>query len=305
MQPTLDPRLDIVFKLLFAHPKRKHLLLSLLQAVLQVPVQDATVLNPEITKEAVHDKGIVLDVAVRLGDGRMVDVEMQADSRPGFRRRALYYWARLFGSQLTPGQLYTSLKPVISVVFLNYREISNDMLHSVFEMRERKTAEVFSDALQIHAIELLNLRVLGADELLAEPELVQWARFLAADTDEARRALAEEDVVMKQATAELELLSADTDTRELAKQRELALLTYQFELTAAREEGEARGEARGREEGEARGREEGEARGREEGEARGTREAARKLRAAGMAREQIAAVLELPLEEVPDNVSEG
>jgi predicted transposase/invertase (TIGR01784 family) len=281
MRQTLNPQLDIVFKLLFAHPKRKPLLLSLLRAVLQVPVEDATVLNPELTREAVQDKGVVLDIAVRLGDGRMVDVEMQAESRPGFRRRALYYWARLYGAQLTPGQPYTSLKPVICIVFLSYRELSGDALHSVFELRERTRAEAFSDALQLHAIELPNLRSTGAQQLQGEPELVRWARFLSAETDEDLRALAEEDVVMKQATDELVQLSGDTDARELAKQRELALLTYQFELAAAREEGEAAGEARGR--------------------AQGLREAARRLGATGMARQQIAATLGLRLEDIPDD----
>jgi len=79
------------------------LLMSLLRAVLRVPIEDATVLDPAVTRESVQDKGLVLDIAVRLGDGRLVDVETQGDSRPGFRRRALYYWARLYGTQFTPG----------------------------------------------------------------------------------------------------------------------------------------------------------------------------------------------------------
>ena len=105
------------------------------------------------------------------------------------------------------------------------------------------------------------------------------ARFLAADTDPDLKALAEEDVVLKGATAELVRRSGDIDARELAKQRELALVTYQFERTAAREEGETRGRA--------------------EGKAEGLREAARRLRATGIAREQVAAALGLTLEGVP------
>ncbi len=54
------------------------------------------------------------------------------------------------------------------------------------------------------------------------------------------------DIVFKQ-------LSAKPSVQELARQRELARLTYQLEITEARAEGEAKGEAKGRAEGEAKG----------------------------------------------------
>ena len=85
----LDPKLDVVFKLLFAHPNHRDILISLLTAVLQppAPIVDATVLNPEIPKELPDDKGAVLDIHVHLADGRHVDVEMQAALHPGLIQR--------------------------------------------------------------------------------------------------------------------------------------------------------------------------------------------------------------------------
>ncbi|MBI4702347.1 MAG: hypothetical protein HY744_14585 [Deltaproteobacteria bacterium] len=81
------------------------------------------------------------------------------------------------------------------------------------------------------------------------------------------------DPAIGKAHSLLERLSADPVSRQLAEMREKAAVCYQLDLTAARQEGraegEAEGEARGRAEGEARGRAEGEARGRAEGEARG------------------------------------
>jgi predicted transposase/invertase (TIGR01784 family) len=93
----LDPKLDVVFKLLFAHPNHRDILISLLTAVLQptVPIADATVLNPEIPKDLPDDKGTVLDIRVQLTDGRQIDVEMQSALHPGLIQRILYYNARL------------------------------------------------------------------------------------------------------------------------------------------------------------------------------------------------------------------
>ena len=105
MPKLLDPKLDVVFKILFASEQNRDLLISLLTAVLRPssPIVSVEVLNPEMPKELVTDKGAVLDLRVRLADARLVDVEMQSSVHEGLRSRALYYWARMYCSQLGPG----------------------------------------------------------------------------------------------------------------------------------------------------------------------------------------------------------
>jgi hypothetical protein len=61
------------------------------------------------------------------------------------------------------------------------------------------------------------------------------------------------DEMMEKTMDYLEKLSAKADVRLLAERREMAQLMYQMELTMARDEGEAEGEAEGLMEGEARG----------------------------------------------------
>src|SRR5690606_1860594 len=114
MVQLLDPTLDVVFKLLFAHERNKNLLISLLSAVLNPPepISEVEVLNPEVEKETIRDKGIVLDVLVRLRDGRLFNVEMQSRPEPGFRQRGLFYWSRLYQSQVQRGGGYHELAPV-------------------------------------------------------------------------------------------------------------------------------------------------------------------------------------------------
>jgi predicted transposase/invertase (TIGR01784 family) len=267
MARLLSPTLDVVFKILFADPRNRRLLVSLLEAVLRpaVPIAQVDVTNPEVPRDGIDDKGLVLDLLVDLADGSRVNVEMQTEARTGVRRRALLYWARAYGTQLGTGQDYTKLCPTVSVFFMVERLLRGPRFHSTFRVQEIHDQEVFSPALEIHVVELCKLGAMGGAERGEEGKLVDWGRFLTAKRAEELEDLAMGDPVFGQAKKALEVLSMDPDAQRLAKQRELALWTYRFELGAAREEGEARGEARGRAEGEARG----EARGRAEGEARG------------------------------------
>jgi predicted transposase/invertase (TIGR01784 family) len=66
MFTRLDPKQDIVFKILFSAPENRDLLISLLTAVLRPssPIVSVQVLDPHLEKELVTDKGAVLDVRV-------------------------------------------------------------------------------------------------------------------------------------------------------------------------------------------------------------------------------------------------
>jgi hypothetical protein len=69
--------------------------------------------------------------------------------------------------------------------------------------------------------------------------------FLAATNDAEIEDLAMSDSGIRDATKFLERLLADPAAQALARQRELALVTYKIEMTAAREEGFAEGFAEG------------------------------------------------------------
>ena len=64
MTETLNPRLDVVFKLLLAPKRNRGILIALLNDVLQPkqPIASVEVMNPEIKKETVNDRGIFLDI---------------------------------------------------------------------------------------------------------------------------------------------------------------------------------------------------------------------------------------------------
>ena len=267
---TLDPKLDVVFKLLFAHPASKSPLISLLTAVLQpaVEIVDVEVLNPDMPRQDAADKGIVLDLRVRLADGRLIDVEMQSQWRSGSRKRFLFYWAKGFITQLQRGDDYAKLEPVIVVVFTDYRELESERLHSTFRLLEVTHHEELCDDMEIHFVELPNLKRSYDQERAANRMLTGWSSFLAAKTDEEVEAAAMEDPMIDQAKEVLESLSEDPKVRELASWREahLALdkMQREMERREALEEGREEGLKAGEKAGEKKGRDEGEKAGKKQ-----------------------------------------
>lgn len=267
MHTLLDPTLDIVFKLLFTRDPESHdALVGLLNAVLRPakPVSEVVVLNPGIGPEAIEDKGVALDLLVRFVDGTSVNAEMQTRHMTPFRERLLYYWARLFGQQLSAGDHYTALRPTISIAFLAYREPNNPRFHSVFQILERSDHAPYTDALAIHLVQLPRLSELSDTERRDAGALLSWGRLFAARTPEELSEAAMKDPAVSKARDILQRLSADPEARRLAEARELAQITRRLEDTALREEAEAVGEERGIRLGEERGVRLGEERARRE-----------------------------------------
>jgi len=255
MNRYLNPTIDVVFKLLLGSPETKECLIALLTAVLRPasPIADVEVINPEIAKDNIDDKGIVLDLLVMSDDGTAIDLEMQVRKLLGFRRRALYYLARSYSSQLARGQDYLTLRPAVLIAFLCYEETSAQRLHSIFEFQEIHDQRTFSKDLSLHLIELPKLKHLTTKEQEQEAALVRWAQFFAAATDEDLEAAAQGDQMMEKAMDYLEKLSSQADVRLLAERREMAQLMYKMELNLAREAGQAEGKAEGKTEGRAEG----------------------------------------------------
>jgi predicted transposase/invertase (TIGR01784 family) len=221
------------------------------------------VLNPDVPREAVEDKGIVLDLRVQLTSGQQVDVEMQSQQRPARRQRALYYWARMYAAQLARGEPFSSLRQCVVVFIFDFNEFEGDRFHSVFHARQQHGGAELSNHFELHFLELPKLESAGTS--MDEPLLRGWGKFLKAQSEADLAELTMTHPVFQQAKSALERLSADPEARRQAEDREVALFLHNVELHEARSEGEALGRA----EGEALGRAEGEALGRAEGEALG------------------------------------
>jgi hypothetical protein len=105
---------------------------------------------------------------------------------------------------------------------------------------ETQGHEVLCDQLELHVVELLKLPEAGSTQSPQEGKLIDWGRFLKADSEQELEELAMNDPVFRKAKDELDLLSADPVVQRMALAREDALKMYELDL----QESEARGEAK-------------------------------------------------------------
>ncbi len=247
----LDPKLDLVFKLLLT--RAPILLRDMLSNILRCPIDEVEILNPRVSGMQVTDKSIVLDIRARLADGRRIDIEMQMRTTAALTSRLVYYGARDYADQLNRGDSYHLLTPTIVIVWLvDPLFEALDRLHSVFELRERHTHTLFGDQLAFHVLQLSALSETASMGYARGVE--RWARFLVAHDDDDFDRLTAHDPIMSTARQTLESLSLDPATHRLVREREDAIKLHQLDILACQIEAEAKGRAEGRAKGQAEGR---------------------------------------------------
>ena len=149
---------------------------------------------------------------------------------------------------------------------------------------------MFSDALEIHVLELPKLR----KQPLKLNALECWLLYLDNMEGEIMEQIANQEPMIQRAmTIEEAFMKSESD-RYLYELREKGRHDYYNAISTAEKRGEAKGEARGEARGEPRGEARGEARGKAEGKA----EMARNLLANGISPDIIAKSAGLSVEQV-------
>ena len=233
---TLDPKVDVVFNLLFGAEQNRRLLISLLNEVLRPasPITAVTVLPPRPETATVEDKYVFLDLRVSLENGEQIDVEMQTRRHPALWPRLLFYWAKMYTGQLQRGDGYSKLKRCVVILIADFVAFASSRFHSIFQITDSASGLSLCDHFEVHVLELPKLRnvLAGRDE----PALAAWCRFLSAQTDEELEALAMQHPILKDAKESLDALSTDPVAREHAERRDSELKLYEFGLSIVREE---------------------------------------------------------------------
>jgi predicted transposase/invertase (TIGR01784 family) len=238
----LDPKLDIVFKMLFTDPRNRGLLIHFLQDFLQpaAPIVDIEVLNPELRRVSPGERGAEVDLLVTFDGGKRVHVEIQLSPREGFIGRSLFYWARTFTRQLSRGSRFSALEPTTGIFILDYRQLPTEHYYNVFHLAERSRGTELTDLLCLQYLELPKI----PRELLTAQSgqaVLKWAAYLSARSDEELAQIAMTDPTMNDAVKALERLSEDPDAQEAAYLRAIEVSDFNARLQDQREEGLAQG----------------------------------------------------------------
>ena len=242
----LSPKLDIIFKKIFS--ENKDLLKSLLSAMLDIPIEqmgEVLVLNGELMPNDIDGKVSRLDLSAEINQVK-VNIEIQIKQQNDYADRSLYYWAKMYVSDLKSGSSYAKLKKTISINILDFNLLKTDSCHSKVEAIIKETGEKFSDKFEMHFFELRKL----SEEPKIDRKLKLWLRFLKAEREEDFVMLErEKDVDINKAIDVVHDMSADEKIRQEAWTREKTLNDYYSDMCNAREEGREEGVEIGREEG--------------------------------------------------------
>jgi predicted transposase/invertase (TIGR01784 family) len=119
-----DVKNDIAFRKIFGNQKKTIVLISFLNAVLdlegQQRISKITILNPYLLPRIAGEKSSIIDVRATDQRGRHFIVEMQVADKKGFDKRVQFYTSRDYSMQIEKGEDYPKLKPTYFVGILNF-----------------------------------------------------------------------------------------------------------------------------------------------------------------------------------------
>jgi predicted transposase/invertase (TIGR01784 family) len=245
----ISPLVDFAFKLMLGSPQHSGVTIHFLNSILadQPKITHVKILNPFLGKESADDKLSVLDILATDEHGRFLNIEMQTSLSTGLSQRLTYYVASVYVGQLHEGHQYAALRPAIRICVLTQALFAgSSALHLDFRLRESSSDLILTDDLQIHLLQLNNLRVTAEKVYHAWPA-ERWAYFLqnADKLTSAEVCRLFPDDAIAEAAGVLEMISQTPEQLMLYNARLKFQRDEEARLQDAIQVGEARGAARG------------------------------------------------------------
>jgi len=266
----VKPTSDIFIKYLFGKEEHKSLLLDFINSV-QINknfslIKDVEIKNTFNIKNLVFDKESVLDIKGVAENGEIYNIEVQTSGDDIFKHRSLYYWSRLYSSQLEQGVLYEKLCPVICINIVDFNLFSETgRYHLCFMLREFDNPQLFlTDHLVMHYLELPELKDYNHGK-----QLEKWLYYLKnegkAEEDEAMRILLKENPSINKAHEKYISFTKDEELIDAYEAHMKWKRDYYSGIASAKREGKEEGMRVGEEKGIRVGKEEGMRVGEEKG----------------------------------------
>jgi predicted transposase/invertase (TIGR01784 family) len=187
----INPKIDLVFKKLFGSEENKDILLSLINAILPLHQQIAEISlkNPYNVSDYAEGKLSILDIKAQDENGVQYDIEMQIRGSDFYGKRALFYWAKMFGSQLDyvideskdkdkDVEIgYSDLKKCIVISLMDFNYFEDKKYNRYFTLKDGETNETHKglDYLDLYFIELKKFK--GKLQTV-KTTLERWITFL-------------------------------------------------------------------------------------------------------------------------------
>jgi predicted transposase/invertase (TIGR01784 family) len=120
----LDPKNDFAFKKIFGTEKHKDILIHFINDMLgfvgENQIKEVSFLKTSQDPDVAAKKQSIVDVLCVDALGRQYIVEMQVAKSTGFEKRAQYYAAKAYVSQMNSGDAYANLKEIIFLAITDF-----------------------------------------------------------------------------------------------------------------------------------------------------------------------------------------
>jgi predicted transposase/invertase (TIGR01784 family) len=210
---------DVIFRLFFADERNAEFLIGFLKSVLRLPEDDYNeieIADPNLLRKFAGDKLGIIDVKLKTKSKKIIHIEIQLSVTPELRERIIFYDAKLITEQIGSGDDYDIIKKVISIIITDEKLIPlSERYHHRFILYDPDAKVELSDIIEINTLELCKLPE-GADGT----PLYDWASFIAAESEEELKMIAERNPQIRRAAVKLVELSADERARDLYERRE-------------------------------------------------------------------------------------
>ena len=241
--PLLD---DYVFKRTFTRDEPNGILRDFLESVLKIKLRNVQVLNAEIPKDILDERGSVLDIRAELDNTKIVDIEMQVKDQGNISKRSTVYMSKNIATQIKTSEDYQGLKPSIVINILNFNRYKRNSYHSIAHMKFEKTRkeeyvdlgykeeeQLATDVLEMHFIELPKFIKKNPE---IKTKLDEWLWLIAGREDKVEMSKLDNPEV-KKAMKLVDEIMADPKEREIIEARAMAKFNYDTGVAYAKEQG--------------------------------------------------------------------
>ena len=243
----LKPKNDVVFQSIFNQNNEK-ITKAFVEALLDEKITKMTINNDQIlVRDAPDDKLGILDLELDINNSEKVDVEIQLIERANFAERLLFYFSRLYTSEIKRGDDYAEAKKVILIAIIDYPlELTQTIseMETVWKLCEKNHPNlVLTDSIEICILELDKVKNTYYKNKLDKK--AQWMLFLDDPNSREVKEIMEKNNDIKDAVIEVHERSKDEQLRRLAELKEKAIMDEKAIYKAGRLRGEKEGIQKG------------------------------------------------------------
>jgi predicted transposase/invertase (TIGR01784 family) len=174
-----DIKNDVAFRKIFGNKKKTNILISFLNAVLQLEgkqrIASVKIENPYQFPRLAGEKSSIIDVRATEESGRQFVIEMQVSEPDGFDKRVQYYASRDYSMQIDKGEDYVKLKPTVFIGILDFSYFKGDDYLSYHSLLDEKTHENKLKDIRFAFIELTKFK---KKEQELESPMDKWTFFI-------------------------------------------------------------------------------------------------------------------------------